>query len=181
MIISEQEKSLLLKIARESLEHYLRTGQILEYDQKLIPDVFLANFGVFVTLTIEKKLRGCIGRFTSELPLYRLVQEIAISSAERDYRFGPLRYDELMKVKIELSILGKLQKINSPDEIIPGKHGIYLKKDTRSGTYLPKVATEMAWNALQFVENCAESKAGLGRDGWKDAEMFVYDTYSFSE
>jgi len=133
------------------------------------------HYGAFVTIKIGGNLRGCIGRFISSDPLYEVVKASAISSAFEDPRFPPLTKEEYAKTDIEITVLGPLQEIAGPNEIILGKHGIYIKKDFRSGTMLPQVAIEQGWTVEQFLGYTSRDKAGLGWDGWKDAELFVYE------
>ena len=106
---------------------------------------------------------------------------MSVASASSDSRFNPIRKDELDRMKIEISILTPLKKINSPDEIVPGKHGIMIRKDYTSGTFLPQVAQKTGWDALELLSQCSDRKAGLGRDGWKDAELFTYEALIFSD
>jgi AmmeMemoRadiSam system protein A len=128
-----------------------------------------------VTLKINGVLRGCIGRFISSDPLYEVVNASAISSAFDDPRFSPLTKEEYRKTDIEITVLGPLKKINNINEIVLGKHGIYIRKDQRSGTMLPQVATEYGWTVEEFLGYTSRDKAGLGWDGWKDAEIFIYE------
>ena len=74
-----------------------------------------------------------------------------------------------------------MRKISSIDEIVLGKHGIYIKKEYAAGTFLPQVATETGWTKAEFLGHCAQDKAGIGWDGWKDAELFVYEALVFGE
>jgi len=131
--------------------------------------------GAFVTLKINGALRGCIGRFFSSEPLYNVVQASSISSAVEDPRFSPLTKEEYKKTDIEITILGPLKKINNISEIVLGKHGIYIKKGFNSGTMLPQVAIENRWTVEEFLGYTSRDKAGLGWDGWKDAEIFIYE------
>ncbi len=62
-----------------------------------------------------------------------------------------------------------------------GRHGIYIKKGYNSGTFLPQVATETGWSKEEFLGHCSRDKAGIGRDGWKAAEIFTYEALVFSE
>jgi AMMECR1 domain-containing protein len=68
-----------------------------------------------------------------------------------------------------------MKKISSISEIVLGRHGIYIKKDSRSGTMLPQVATENNWSVEQFLGYTSRDKAGIGWDGWKDAEIYIYE------
>jgi hypothetical protein len=74
-----------------------------------------------------------------------------------------------------------MRKIESINEIVLGKHGIYIRKGNQSGTFLPQVATEQKWTKEEFLGYCSRDKAGLGWDGWKDAEIFVYEAIVFGE
>jgi MEMO1 family protein len=172
---NDNEKRKLFEIAKNSISSRLFERKESETDIKLIPEKLKMHYGAFVTLKIGGNLRGCIGRFISSDPLYEVVKASALSSAFEDPRFPPLTKEEYVKTEIEITVLGPLQKITSPEEIILGKHGIYIKKDFRSGTMLPQVAIEQGWNVEQFLGYTSRDKAGLGWDGWKDAELYVYE------
>jgi AMMECR1 domain-containing protein len=77
--------------------------------------------------------------------------------------------------------LSPLKEISDIKEIIPGKHGIYIKKDSQSGTYLPQVAIKTGWNTQELLSHCAGEKAGIGKEGWKDARIYIYETFVISE
>jgi AmmeMemoRadiSam system protein B/AmmeMemoRadiSam system protein A len=172
---TESEKKQLFAIAKSSIKSMLYENKNLILDVKFIPENLKKPLGAFVTLKINGALRGCIGRFISSEPLYNVVRESAISSAFEDPRFTPLTKDEYKITDIEITVLGPLKKINNINEIVLGKNGIYIKKDNRSGTMLPQVATENGWTVEQFLGFTSRDKAGLGWDGWKDAEIFIYD------
>jgi MEMO1 family protein len=172
---SDKEKSQLFTIARNSIKSRLYNTKLTVLDEKTLPDKFKQKLGAFVTLKISGVLRGCIGRFISSDPLYEVVRASAFSSAFEDPRFSPLTKDEYEKTEIEITVLGPLKKINNINEIVLGKHGIYIKKDFRSGTMLPQVATEYGWTVEQFLGYTSRDKAGLGWDGWKDAEIYIYE------
>jgi hypothetical protein len=140
-----------------------------------LPANLLKPYGAFVTLKINGVLRGCIGRFISTEPLYQVVKESALSSAFGDPRFSPLVRDEYPGTDIEITVLGPLNKVSDISEIILGKHGIYIKKESRSGTMLPQVATENGWTLEEFLGYTARDKAGIGWDGWKTADIYVYE------
>jgi hypothetical protein len=74
-----------------------------------------------------------------------------------------------------------MRRIKSIDEFELGKHGIYIKKGMSGGTFLPQVATETGWTREEFLGHCAQDKAGIGWDGWKDSELYVYEALVFSE
>jgi AmmeMemoRadiSam system protein A len=172
--LNEGEKKLLLKIARESLSHYLQNRKYPDYDESTLPNQLLQACGAFVTIYKNGSLAGCIGRMSSDLPLYRLIEKMAVSSALNDSRFPVLKFEELNQVRIELSILSPMQKVTDPHKIELGKHGIYIKQGQQSGTFLPQVAESTNWTLEEFLGHCSRDKAGIGWDGWKNAELFRY-------
>ncbi len=179
--LTEKDKKTLLKIARETVETYVKTGKKSPIDTTGFSDALKTPCGAFVTLNKQHRLRGCIGIFSTDLPLYQVVQNMAVSAAMNDPRFSPVRENEVDKLKIEISVLTPMRKINSIDEVIVGKHGIYIKKGYRHGTLLPQVATDNNWTREQFVNYCAQYKAGIPLSELKDAELYIYEAIVFEE
>lgn len=169
------EKKQLFDIAWNSIRMKLEGKRSDLPDEKSLPPALKVSMGAFVTLKAGGELRGCIGRFTSSSPLYEVVRASALSSAFEDPRFAPVSREELKKISMEITVLGPLRKISSINEIILGRHGIYIKKGSSAGTMLPQVATENHWTVEQFLGYTSRDKAGIGWDGWKDAELFIYD------
>jgi AmmeMemoRadiSam system protein B/AmmeMemoRadiSam system protein A len=178
---TEAESEKLISIARESIRSLLFDNKRPVLNPASYPPLFNKNMGAFVTLKTDGNLRGCIGRFTTPDPLYQVVSQMAIASAFEDSRFTPLSKTEFGKIEIEISVLGPLRKINNINEIVLGKHGIYIKKEFRSGTMLPQVATENGWTIEQFLGYTSRDKAGLGWAGWKDAEIYIYEAVVLTE
>ncbi len=172
---TDKETSQLFEIVNNTIKSGLNNEKIPVIDESTIPPKFMTPMGAFVTLKIDGALKGCIGRFISSDPLYKVVQASALSSAFEDPRFSPLTKEEFEKTDIEITVLGPLSKINDINEIVLGKHGLYIKKDFRSGTMLPQVAIENNWTVEEFLGYTSREKAGLGWDGWKDAEIFIYE------
>ena len=179
--LSDSEKSRLLNLARKALKVKLEKEISGEVDEDNLSELLLKNYGVFVSIYNKNKLRGCIGRFDSEKPLYKLVQKMAISSAFTDSRFKKLAVDELDDIKLEISVLSPLKKVETIDDIVIGKHGIYIKQGFNKGTLLPQVATNNNWSVEEFLGYCSKNKAGIGWDGWKTAEIYIYTAEVFSE
>jgi len=178
--LDNDDKNDLLLIARNTLNKYINEGIVPDL-QKNYSEVLKTNCGAFVTLNKSHHLRGCIGRFTVDQPLYEVVQQMTIASSTQDSRFEPVEKSELKDINIEISVLTPMTKINSIDEIELGKHGIYISQGYRNGTFLPQVATETGWTLEEFLGHCARDKAGIGWDGWKDADIYVYEAIVFSE
>jgi len=181
IIFSEKEQKTLLAIAREAIWSVLHPKEKLTVVADDFTDTLMTLCGAFVTLTKNGELRGCVGRFGTSQPLFEVVVEMAYAAAFEDNRFTPVTADELDELHIEISVLTPLQKIASVDEIVLGKHGIYIKKGMASGTFLPQVATETKWTLEEFLGHCARDKAGLGWGGWKDADLFTYEAIIIRE
>jgi MEMO1 family protein len=180
-LINSDGRKQLITIARQTLEEFVTKGSVPEFPIQTLDSSLMVKSGAFVTLRINGKLRGCIGRFTSEQPVWETVQQMTIAACKNDYRFNPVKEDELKSINIEISVLSPLKKIANPDEIELGKHGIYMKKGTKTGTFLPQVANETGWDLNEFLGHCSQDKAGLGWDGWKSAELFTYEAFIIEE
>ncbi|MCX6282835.1 MAG: AmmeMemoRadiSam system protein B [Bacteroidetes bacterium] len=178
---TKEEKKILLGIARSTIVMYINEHKTPEVDDRNFSPNLKIHSGAFVTLKEHGELRGCIGRFTADIPLWKVVQQMAIASSTEDTRFPPVTAKEIDKLEIEISVLSPMKKIFSADEIELGKHGIYIKKGYYSGTFLPQVANETGWSREEFLGHCARDKAGLGWDGWKDAELYTYEACVFGE
>ncbi|TFH26097.1 MAG: AmmeMemoRadiSam system protein A [Bacteroidia bacterium] len=176
-----EEKNTLLGISRNTLETYLRSGTLAEVSNSGLTGSLRQPAGAFVSLYMGGKLRGCIGNFTPDKPLYMVVQEMTLAAALNDGRFAPVEASELKYISIEVSVLTPLQKIGSIDEFQLGKHGIYMSKGGKSGTFLPQVAQSTGWSAEEFLGHCARDKAGIGYEDWKEADLFVYEAIVFGE
>ncbi len=134
-----------------------------------------AKCGCFVTLKTRGRLRGCIGCFTAEEPLWRTVAEYTALSALEDPRFSGarLKAPELPEVAMEISVLSPLEECREPDKITLGVHGIYVRQGGRSDCFLPQVATETGWSVEEFWGHCCRDKAGLPWDAWKNPGVTV--------
>lgn len=172
---TEKEREILFDIARRSIMSMLYDARRYTPDVSKMTDALKKPYGAFVTLKIDGVLRGCIGRFVSDKPLYIVVGESAISSALEDPRFPALTKSEYEKTDIEITVLGPMRKISDISEIKLGRHGIYIKKDLRAGTMLPQVATEYGWSVEEFLGYTSRDKAGIGWDGWKNADIYIYE------
>ena len=175
--LSDDEKQMLKKIAYESIKDSL-DGKVISNPSPLTPHLS-SNCGAFVSLHKQGRLRGCIGHFGEDTPLHEIVAEMARAAAFEDPRFMPVTRDELDELDIEISVLTPMRRIQSLDEFQLHRHGIYIRKGYRSGTFLPQVADEVNWTKEEFVGHCSQDKAGLGWDGWRDAELYVYEAIVF--
>lgn len=183
ILLTEAEQKVLIHIARNTIDIYLKDSQIPELDEKSLSPGLKMKAGAFVTLKKGGELHGCIGHFEADKPLYQIVQQMAVASSTHDYRFPTVTANELKNIDIEISVLTPMQKISDVNKIRLGTDGIYIKKGGRAGTFLPQVATDTSWSLEEFLGHCARDKAGIGWDGWKDkdAEIFVYQAFVIDE
>jgi len=172
--MNDEQQHELLRIARDAVEAAV-AGAPLPKPVSDDPELN-APCGCFVTLKNRGRLRGCIGQFTSDKPLIRLVVEMARASATSDPRFlaDRIRPDEIDRLDIEISVLSPLEPTDDPLSLELGTHGIYIKRGSASGCFLPQVATETGWSKEDFLSYCCSHKAGLPPDAWKEAETQVY-------
>ena len=175
--LADDEKRMLKEIAYKSIKDSLDGKRIAEPSG--LTKTLNSKCGAFVSLHKHGRLRGCIGHFGENVPLHEIVAEMARAAAFEDPRFMPVTKDELDDIDIEISVLTPMRRIQSLDEFQLHKHGIYIRKGYRSGTFLPQVADEVNWTKEEFVGHCAQDKAGIGWDGWKDAELYVYQAIVF--
>ena len=172
-MLSDDEKRMLKEIALNSIKDSL-DGKPISHHSPLTSHLS-SKCGAFVSLRMQGRLRGCIGHFGEDVPLHEIVAEMARAAAFEDPRFMPVTKDELDDIDIEISVLTPMRRIQGLDEFELHRHGIYIRKGYRSGTFLPQVADEVNWTKEEFVSHCAQDKAGIGWDGWKDAELYVYE------
>lgn len=188
-MLNKTEKNYLLSLARSSIEHYLIKRNILKVEiseltelKKLNPSYF-EKMGCFVTLkTLEGELRGCIGLIESDRALIDNVIEYAVVASQEDPRFPPVEKKELSELTLEISVMGKVEKVLELESIVVGKHGLIMKQGRRKGLLLPQVSVEWGWNLTQFLEHTC-MKAGLPREAYKDpsTEIFYFTAEVFSE
>ena len=172
--LSDDEKRMLKEIALTSIKDSLDGKRIA--DPTSLTATLKQKCG---SLHKQGRLRGCIGHFGEDVPLHEIVAEMARAAAFEDPRFMPVTKDELDGIGIEISVLTPMRRIQSLDEFELHRHGIYIRKGYRSGTFLPQVADEVNWTKEEFVSHCAQDKASIGWNGWKDAELYVYEALVF--
>jgi AmmeMemoRadiSam system protein A len=179
LFLDDNEKSFLLRLAKDVIE---KTAQGI----KITPPPFYSEklkekYGVFVSLHMNKELRGCIGYVEGIQPLQTAVMEMAKSAAFHDPRFEPVDIKEVAKLDIEISVLSPLKEIKDITAIQIGVHGIVIEKGFYRGLLLPQVATEYQWDVETFLNHSC-MKAGLSQEAWKekDTKIFIFSAEIFS-
>lgn len=187
--LTVNEKTILLKVARDSIQNYLLKEPLEKIDLDQHPTRLTEKGASFVTLTTipKKNLRGCIGALEAYQPLILDVQEHAIAAAFDDYRFSPVTSSEFSKIQIEISRLTEpiLLKYESAEELLvklkPGIDGVILKDGFKRATFLPQV-----WEKIDSKESFLSQlclKMGAKNDLWKfkKIQVFTYQVEEFHE
>ena len=183
-LLTAEEGNLALSYAHSVLhEHVAGTS----YAEPVWPDVFSQKRGVFVTLTKQGDLRGCIGFPYAVLPLREAIHDAACSAATDDPRFPPVKTSELKDILVEVTILTEPEILQAAPHdretaIEIGKHGLIVKGYGRSGLLLPQVPVEWHWNTREFLDHTC-IKAGLPAKSWLESavQVFTFEGQIFSE
>ena len=174
-----EEQSAMLSLARSAIVAALE-NKPLQMPQPEPPCLALRR-GVFVTVHVGEKLRGCIGVIEGREPLSASIPHCAQGAALHDPRFSSLRASELGELQIEISVLSELRAI-AADQVEIGKHGLFVVAGERRGLLLPQVAVEHHLSREQFLEETCR-KAGLPRSAWRkpDTQLFGFTCEIFHE
>jgi AmmeMemoRadiSam system protein B/AmmeMemoRadiSam system protein A len=176
--LSSRERDLLRTTARRSLEHSVK-GAARECPEAAT-ERLREKRGAFVTLKKGGQLRGCIGYIRPYKPLIDAVWEMAESAALRDHRFLPVEPSEVDDLEIEITVLSPLERIEDPDRVLVGRHGLLVSRGHQTGVLLPQVPVEADWDRETFLsQTCV--KAGLPPDSWRDPkttlEIFTAEVF----
>ncbi len=185
--LTAEEKQTLLRLAREALESGVRGTRLPAPNPSQLTPLLRAEGAAFVTLTVRGQLRGCIGALQPYQPLVEDVREHAIAAALQDYRFAPVRVEELPRLRIEVSRLTLPQPLAYTDtndllaKLRPGLDGVILRDGSRRATFLPQVWEQIP-DKEEFLNHlCA--KMGATPNLWrvKHLEVEIYQVEEFHE
>ncbi len=168
-MLSNIQKKSLLQLAYDVIHARLYRSKYTSPQDPL----FEEKRGIFVSLHIDKALRGCIGYIVGYKSILESVKEMAIAAAFRDPRFPPLGKDELPDLEIELSILSEMELVHDLTEIMVGRDGLFIEHPQGSGLLLPQVATEWGWDRETFLNQLCQ-KAGLPPAVLQDKDSRIY-------
>jgi AmmeMemoRadiSam system protein A len=187
LLLSKAGRLWLLGLARQAVEaaargHPFRTppppAELPSSDREELERYRAA----FVSLHKQGSLRGCVGHTATDLPLRIVVAEMARAAATDDTRFPKVTPDEVVEIEVEISVLSPFFSIQ-PEQIVPGKHGLLVRRGLHRGLLLPQVAAAHQWTAARLLEETCR-KAGLSPDAWKhgaSVEAFTADVICDSD
>ncbi|NLO91979.1 MAG: AmmeMemoRadiSam system protein B [Elusimicrobia bacterium] len=178
---SEQAQQALLSAARQAIQSGFGGAEFSPAPLSELPELNLP-FPMFVTLTQNGRLRGCIGTTKALASALDSARYYARMAAFSDPRFSPLVPPELQSTRIEISALSEPARVESPDAITPGRHGVILRNGEKQGLFLPQVWKELPAKE-KFLEELCVQKAGLPGNCWRDknTELYVFEDYAFSD
>lgn len=169
-MLNIKEQQLLLAEARRAVQAHLLNSVFTALDAGT--DSLRQRCGVFVSLHVNKALRGCTGFIQSSLPLIGAVPHCAVTAATEDPRFACLRLEELAVTCFEISVLSPPQTTAVPTRLRIGCDGIIISRGTQKGLLLPQVAPQNGFSVGEFLAaGCL--KAGLPEESWNDADVSV--------
>jgi len=157
IIIKAATMSPLVKLAKETVEAFVKEGRTLQ-PVELTPEM-KEKAGVFVSIHKFAELRGCIGTFEPTTP--NVAEETianAINSATRDPRFPPVAPDELEDLSYKVDVLTSPEPVESREQLDPKKYGVIVEAGLRRGLLLPDL--EGVENAEHQIDICRQ-KAGI--------------------
>jgi AmmeMemoRadiSam system protein A len=127
-----------VKLARQSLEAYIRNGTFIQVPDGLPEEMLKTRAGAFVSIHKHGKLRGCIGTIspTAENVAQEIIRN-AVSASTRDPRFDPISEDELKWLEINVDVLGKPEKIDSTADLDVKRYGVIVSCGYKRGLLLP--------------------------------------------
>ena len=158
------------KLARGSLEHYIKTSTRLRIPKGLPQEMYSQRAGVFVSLHKRGRLRGCIGTIapTTESIAEEIIQN-AISAGVSDNRFPNVTADELQYITYKVDVLSPSEKIQSPAELDVKRYGVIVTSGMKRGLLLPNL------DGVDTVEaqiEIARQKAGISENEKIQLERF---------
>ena len=171
MELSSHDKKKLISLAHFSIESGFRPNHESELLEEQ-SEVLKSKSGAFVTITIDNKLRGCIGYVQPEDELSKTVMDAAYQAAFHDPRFSPLTEEDFNRINLEISILSEAVPLENYEEIEVGKHGLILEESGRKALLLPQVPIEHKMNRDEFLSALC-NKAGLYEDLWKEKKINI--------
>jgi AmmeMemoRadiSam system protein A len=162
-----------VRLARQSLEYYLRTGKVLPVPEPLPPEL-AGRAGAFVSIKKHGNLRGCIG--TIGPTRANLAEEIiynALAAGLEDPRFPPVTAEELPELRYSVDVLSEPEPATLAD-LDPKVYGVIVSRGRRRGLLLPDL------EGIDTVEEqvaIARQKGGIGPDEPYRLERFKVTRY----
>jgi AmmeMemoRadiSam system protein A len=184
-MLEPRRADLVLRLARRAIAEALGLDGAPAVDLSAAP--WLGETGAtFVTLTLDDRLRGCVGSVRAWRALAEDVCANAVGAALRDPRFPPLAAAELQATRIEVSLLSPLEQLDAADErsatalLRAGVDGVVLEAGVRRAVFLPQVWSDLP-DPLDFLHQLRR-KAGLEPAAWpREARLLRFSVVKLRE
>jgi len=151
-----------VRLARLSLETYIRSGRRAGLPEGLPREMTEARAGVFVSLKENGQLRGCIGTISAATgSVAEEIMQNAVSAAVGDPRFEPITEDELPGLVYSVDVLGPAERIASGEQLDVKRYGVIVENGARRGLLLPNLE---GVDTVGEQIGIARKKAGIGPD-----------------
>ncbi|GAW90869.1 AmmeMemoRadiSam system protein A [Calderihabitans maritimus] len=153
-----KKESPLVRLARESLENYIRHGRIIEPPTDLSEEM-RERAGVFVSIKKHGMLRGCIGTIvpTRENVAEEVIHN-AIKAGVEDPRFSPVTLEELPELVYSVDVLKPPEPVSGMEELDPQRYGVIVRSGSKSGLLLPNLE---GIDTVEEQVEIAKRKAGI--------------------
>ncbi len=165
-----EKSDAFVKLARASVESWVRDRRVLPLPADLPAELRARRAGAFVSIHKNGQLRGCIGTiFAAEDCLGQEIIQNAVSASSRDPRFSPITPDELRYLEISVDVLGDAEPVDSPDKLDVKRYGVIVTRGRKRGLLLPDL------DGVDTVEEqirIAKKKAGIREDEDCSLERF---------
>lgn len=127
-----------IQLAKKAIETYIKEEKIISPSANLPDEFFKLRAGVFITIEKEiqgmpcdeqkRVLRGCIGTYlpTKESIAKEIISN-AIAAAVKDYRFNPIKEEELPHLVYTIYVLSEPEQVKDLKELDPEIYGIIVK------------------------------------------------------
>jgi AmmeMemoRadiSam system protein A len=159
---SSSDREAILSIAESAIREAVSAPPSVA---RTAPDIDVS--GLFVTVRVEGRLRGCIGFLEISSTFEETLREAARRTVTADLRFDPIDAVEIENLEIDVTLLGPLVPMTDADDFTLGDHGLVIESHGRRGLLLPQVPVERGWNKEQFLDALAE-KAALPHAAWRN-------------
>jgi uncharacterized protein len=186
MSLDAAHRSQLLALARQSIDQGLAEMRWVTMPQIKMPAPLSEVRGSFVTLRVNKQLRGCSGNLSANHSVSEDVWRNAWASAFADPRFAPLEAEEWPDINLHISVLSPLEPVTVSNEqelldlLRPNIDGLVLERDQSRATFLPEVWEQIP-DPVEFVRHLKQ-KAGWPANSWSPLiKVHRYSTESFGE
>jgi len=166
----KQNEDRYVRLARQDLEHFVRNKTNMSRPQDLPEELTAKRAGVFVSLKMDGRLRGCIGTiFPFTQSIADEIMRNAVLSGTEDPRFEPVMEEELSKLVYSVDVLGHVEHISSIEELDTKRYGVIVRTKNKSGLLLPNL---VGIDSPVEQVNIALKKAGISYDERYEMDRF---------